>query len=215
VANGYLLISGETGDYYQMADEIQSNPYFKEALSYVDDELLKYQGDEQLTWWAQAIVGLFGDFVDVENLSATIDNLNFYTTAYFCDNSENSCQVRWQCGIYLYKTNLKPNSFLVVSSVSPCITTFFTPSYCYFFVCWGLEGYEFETCMDCCSSDSSSDPVGWCVVTGGGGPSCLSYCEWQKKHNQLNCPPFSGGLDRCLAWVQMAYNECIGQCNSF
>jgi len=110
-----------------MADEIQSNPYFKEALSYVDDELLKYQGDEQLTWWAQAIVGLFQDLVDVEAISA-ISDVRYFTEIMQGDPANNFALAWWDCGGNEAFARLWPTLFVVINSTQQCTTAEIIPS---------------------------------------------------------------------------------------
>ncbi len=41
--NNYLMVRGSASDYENMVSSISSNQYFTESLSYVDDELAKYQ----------------------------------------------------------------------------------------------------------------------------------------------------------------------------
>ncbi len=115
---GYLIIKGQSGDYYEMLDAVSSNNYYLEALSLLDDEFSKYCGDDQLEWWAQAVIALFQDLVDVEAIgSITYAQTASYSTEFFEGASSeyySFLPIYWFSGGQGYIQILFPTQFLLL-----------------------------------------------------------------------------------------------------
>lgn len=223
VLNGYLLIAGETGNYYEMIDLLSSNNYYLEALSLIDDELLKYQGDEQLNWWAEAIVGLFGDLVDVEAIALIDNNANYFTQMMegYSDEENLFSIIYWNCAGNIALAHLWEGQFLILSSLNNCTTAQFLPTnakimgtylQCKLYKCPPIPGEQDICIMECMNDNNGSDD-------GDGTDGCndcvCCYANCSKDYNDalktcnLVQEPFK---TECKRIAKQRANECYAQC---
>ncbi|MFB3850574.1 MAG: hypothetical protein ACE14Q_01470 [Acidobacteriota bacterium] len=209
VLNGYLLIAGETGNYYEMIDLLSSNNYYLEALSLIDDELLKYQGDEQLNWWAEAIVGLFGDLVDVEAIGLIDNNANYFIQMMEGYSSETSpfSIAYWTCGESEAMAKLWQGIFLVISSNQECnflhapimkVKSMLNYFHCKLSVC--KDSLDPELCLlTCMPDDGGGEELAWDC-----GKPCYEQTDMSGKCKACCTQCHSGTYDKCVANCQAA-----------
>jgi len=192
-----------------MADEIQSNPYFKEALSYVDDELLKYQGDEQLTWWAQAIVGLFGDFVDVEAISQIDSNVNYFTEMLegFSSSTSPFSLAYWKCGDSEAMAKIWLGVFLIVSSNQECNLMEAPISQAK--IMFSYFHCKFSVCKDSLNPDLC---LSTCVPYDGGGEYAMWDCTQTCTSQVDNCADCKACCNACHPVGGDDFHACVTLC---
>ncbi len=155
--NHYLMVRGLASDYENMISSISQNQYFLEALSYLDDELQKYQGEENLVWWAMGFVGVFQDFVDVEGIKQFVPDVAFNVFS-FESNAEGETVFIWNCGSdNKWLMPIQANTFIIVNSAQSCISTagVLGPTHvaCSHIYCPSPLDPNFEECMAKCESE--------------------------------------------------------------
>ncbi|MCX7829837.1 MAG: hypothetical protein N2445_02080 [Acidobacteria bacterium] len=190
-----------------MIDLLSANNYYLEALSLLDDELLKYQGDEQLNWWAQAVVGLFGDLVDVEAIGQIDNNANYFSQMMegYSDSENLFSILYWKCGDYQAMAHLWQGQFLIINSQSNCTTAQFLPtnakimgSYleCKLFKCPPIPGQQ-DLCIMECMNDNGDGGDG-----GGGGVNSYN-CQ------NMTCADQTNTMEECFACCSSCFNDCL------
>lgn len=214
--NGYLLIKGQGGDYYQMLDAVTSNNYFLEALSHLDDEFSKYSGNDQLEWWAQAVAGLFLDLVDVEAIALLVNSAGFYSSFYECSAETGHCDLAWICNDIFTRIALDSGDFVVMNVAQQQLQKNFILGGCDQ-LCAMLvaEGFfeDKETCLNCCHEGTVGDV---CYVGPSAGDPvqlCIDMCDNMFYWCKFGC---IGGhivdLPACMAGCFSQYNRCVTDC---
>jgi len=169
--NQYLMVRGSASDYANMVSSISSNQYFLESLSYVDDELAKYASEPNLIWWAEAFVGVFQDYVDVEAIGQIVPGVNFNVYS-FESQTPGSTMFVWKCGEERWLIPIDQGNFIIINSQQSCATVsgIVKPrtTLCHFFYCPPPWDSEYDSCIAKCESDPYPINV---------GVSCETICQ--------------------------------------
>ena len=201
----YLLIFGDTSKYNEMIGAISSNQYLLEAISMLDDELANHGESSQLNWWAQTVIGIFQDLVDVESINAipSLSETRFLTQIIEGSSNEDHSflRVSWTSGEIVYVQPLFPGQLLIIStSEGNSVSAMFgghSYLYCLLYKCPAIPGEQ-----DLCIAD--------CMNGGGGGggaddcESCKTQCLTQ----------YDDDMDKCRLLTGSYYVTCKNEADT-
>ncbi len=209
--NQYLMVRGSASDYENMVSSISSNQYFTESLSYVDDEFAKYQSEPNLVWWAEAFVGVFQDYVDVEAIGQIVPEVAFNTFS-FESNNYYTTWVEFMCGSFYDFYPLENGQFIVITSEVNCTTTASIGKRylnCAISVC-PPQNFDSEEEWEACVSDcrGGSDDLQPLPIS----PDCTSICYDLFNACKSNCNCDTSNCS-CLNNCYNQYINCKNTCN--
>lgn len=214
--NQYLMVRGSASDYENMVSSISSNQYFTESLSYVDDEFAKYQSEPNLVWWAEAFVGVFQDYVDVEAIGDVVPLINLYSYTITSLEEETSW-FEWKCGSSINIFPIEKNQILVLTAESECLVALSVGGRyleCAYSFCplpdpndpWNSED-QWKMCVFDCQRSEQPVPGQQCQ------DRCKDTYEIQRNACKLDCGSNSSCLDSCYDEAQSSFQQCWNTCN--
>lgn len=171
----YLLIKGYLNNYENMISSISNNQYFKESLTFIDDELRKFSNETNLIWWAQALVGLFQDLIDVEKIGEILPSISYNFFSFESHEFDSSLFV-WGCTNEKWLIILDPGEFIIINSEQSCISLsgVVNPkqTLCHFFYCPPPWDENYDSCIKKCVDETIPISV---------GPTCEEICDQMAK----------------------------------
>ncbi len=179
----YLMVKSIASDYENMISAISNNQYFMESLTFVDEEIAKYQEEPNLIWWAEALVGIFQDFVDVETIGQILPEIHFDVFTFHSE-ADDPTLVEWVCNGSSFSEVITKGEILLVTSEGDCATAAIPVilgswTYCSEIMCplgdfsIGPEGYaEWLDCINRCLWHYGND-----IIPGGFRIDCYTLCD--------------------------------------